>query len=93
MCFRIPVLVLLAFIAGIVFGLGSGLIRPTVTHAQASQKEIRAQTFVLTDEAGRKRGELGFERDGKSSLKLCDKEGKVVWSTRGPVMKPLMLEN
>ncbi len=81
-----PLNVGLSLAAGLLGGFISHYISPGIVHAQAQAAppaEIRAQRFVLTNDAGTPRGFLGFNLDGKADLVLQDSTGKVIWSATG----------
>ena len=80
--------------------VGGRLSSPPAVHAQARPRLIpplrkapdsplEARGFVLMDAQGRKRGELGFDRQGRPALRFFDESGKVVWT--GGVVTPLPL--
>ena len=80
--------------------VGGRLASPPAVHAQAqprlippqraiSRAPVEARGFVLMDESGRKRGELGFDREGRPALRFFDESGKVVWT--GGAVTPLPL--
>jgi hypothetical protein len=52
---------------------------PSVVYAQvpAAPQEIRAQKFVLVDEAGVARGVFGVETNGSPELEVMDSKGHV----------------
>ena len=79
--------------AGLLGGFLSHYISPKLVHAQtqvAPPKEIRAQTFVLVNDAGIPAGLFGFDLNGRPDVILLDKTGKVLWSASGkPNTRPL----
>lgn len=48
--------------------------------AQNAPKRVTAQSFVVIDESGRKRGELGVSLKGPATLTLYDEHGNIAWS-------------
>lgn len=71
--------------------VGGRLSSPPAVHAQVqprvippqraiSAAPVEARGFVLMDEHGRKRGELGFDQQGRPALRFFDESGKVVWT-------------
>ena len=75
----------LAALAGIVFGQSTS----PKTEVPAV---VQAKSFVLLDNAGRKRGEWTMTPAGKPLLQLFDEHGRVVWvSSDEPRMKPLLV--
>lgn len=76
----------LSLAAGLLGGIISHYMAPQIVHAQAQaapRTEIRAQRFVLTNDAGAPAGFLGFNLNGDADLVLLDKTGKVIWSATG----------
>lgn len=72
-------------LAGLVFG------QNTVTKPEAAGV-VQAKSFVLLDEAGRKRGEMSVTRAGKPLIELFDERGRVIWDSTGePRIKPLLV--
>ncbi len=43
-------------------------------------RAVTAQSFVVVDEAGRKRAEFGFSAKDRLVLRLYDEQGQVIWS-------------
>lgn len=62
----------LAITSGLAGGLASRYVGTTPVHAQAPAipQEIRAQKFVLVDEAGVAQGAFGIETNGHPRLRL-----------------------
>lgn len=71
---------LLATFAGFLGGwVGSHL---TTVYAQGSGVEVlQSRSFVLQDNAGRKRGEWKVDASGQPVLRLFDSRGRVIWAT------------
>lgn len=80
--------------------VGGRLSSPPAVHAQVrprvippqraiSAAPVEARGFVLMDEHGRKRGELGFNGRGQPTLRFFDESGKVIWT--GGAVTPLPL--
>jgi len=69
----------IAALAGFLGGwIGSHL--PTV-YAQGPGVEIlQSKTFVLLDNAGKKRGEWTVDASGQPALRLFDLQGRVIWA-------------
>lgn len=85
MCQRQILSLALAAVAGLVFG------QTTLPKLEVAAV-VQARSFVLLDEAGRKRGEMTVTRAGKPLIQLFDERGRVIWdSTDEPKMKPLLL--
>jgi hypothetical protein len=82
----------LSLAAGLLGGILSHYAAPVLVHAQTQTtppKEIRAQRFVLVNDAGVPEGEFGIDKDGNASIQLLDKDGRVVWSAGKTKAKPL----
>lgn len=95
----------ISWIAPALLGIAGGFVGgrlslPPTVHAQArpgvippqraiSAAPMEAGSFVLVDEQGRKRGELGFDRRGQPALRFFDESGKVVWT--GGAVTPMPL--
>src|ERR1700722_3080145 len=69
----------MALAAGFIGGLASGYFGPSPVYAQAPAlpQEIRAQRFVLVDEAGVARGAFGIGTDGAPEFEIADSKGHV----------------
>ncbi|SPF35687.1 exported hypothetical protein [Candidatus Sulfopaludibacter sp. SbA4] len=69
----------LALAAGFLGGLASRYLGPAPVYAQApaSPPEIRAQKFVLVDEAGVARGVFGIETNGAPEIEITGSRGRV----------------
>ena len=67
----------------------AGLIGGMVRAQPAAPKVVEAQSFVLVDQAGNKRGELAIDRSGQPNLKLYDARGRVVWTAMGAAIIPV----
>ena len=67
-------LVLLAALAGLVFG-------QITTPQLAVPAVVQAKSFVLLDDAGRKRGEMSMTGSGKPLIQLFDERGRVIWDS------------
>jgi len=86
---KIPGLVL-AFAAGVMGGLLSQAIatKPVLAESQAPPpREIRAQSFVLVDEAGSVLGKFSVDGVGRPALRLFDSRGREIWSAEGPILR------
>jgi hypothetical protein len=79
--------VVLALAAGLVGGLVSRYVAPTVALAQAqpAPKELRAQNFVLVNDQGNPVGLFGFDPQGKPIIKLIAENGRTIWSSEMPL--------
>jgi hypothetical protein len=60
--------------------LGGALSGGASVFAQERTRQITAERFVVTDAAGRKRGELGLDAQGRISLNLYNEQGRLLWS-------------
>lgn len=90
-----------AFLAGLAGGLASRFILPEPVQAQTTApKQIRAQSFVVEDAAGRIVGifsadpigpvnPLGPVKASPASIRLLDLEGNEVWRAGGRQLRPL----
>jgi hypothetical protein len=69
----------IALAAGFIGGIASRRLRPSPVYAQAPAppQEIRAQRFVLVDEAGVARGAFGIETNGAPELEIADPKSHV----------------
>ena len=87
--------VYIALAASVLGGILSQLIASSVAFAQAQpsvQKEIRAQNFVLTDDAGNTVGVFStvIQRvTGKRAIVLFDQTGKQIWSAGDSPLRQL----
>jgi hypothetical protein len=76
----------LTLLAGLVGAMLSRYIAPAPVFAQnqpAAQREVRSQSFILTDEDGNTAGvfTLGPRKTGqKRAIILLDQEGTQIWS-------------
>jgi len=70
---------LLALAAGFTGGLASRCLEPAQVHAQAqtAPSELRAQRFVLVDQAGVTHGAFLIETNGAPELEVTDAKGRV----------------
>jgi hypothetical protein len=75
----------LSLAAGLLGGLLSQYLGPQLVHAQNKSvpPEVRAQSFVLVNDAGVTAGTFGFDENGNATVVLKDKAGKVIWSSNG----------
>jgi hypothetical protein len=77
---RIATLVLAA-VAGFA---GGSLSSHVSVYAQGPGAEIlRSREFVLTDSAGRKRGEWMIDSSGQTVLRTFDTRGRLTWDSLG----------
>ena len=75
----------LSLAAGLLGGVLSHYLSPQPVHAESSvtsQKEIRAETFLLVNEQGTVVGKLSNDH-GRAALRLFDKNGSEIWSAGG----------
>ncbi len=71
-----------AALAGFLAGaITIALLLAPPAEVKAAAQRNEANTFVLRDGNGRKRGEWTVDRSGQPSLRMFDETGKVVWST------------
>ena len=70
--------IVMAVVAGFTGGFTARLWNVPPVHAQESMhpKALSAESFVLVNDAGEKRGEIGLSPDGSAILKLYDGRGK-----------------
>lgn len=75
--------VVIALAAGLVGGLVSRYVAPTVVLAQTqtAPKELRAHNFVLVNDQGNPVGLFGFDPQGKPIIKLIAENGRTIWSS------------
>jgi hypothetical protein len=85
----------LSLAAGLLGGFLSYYLSPELVHAQTvipPAKEIKAQRFVLVNDAGGTAGLFGFDDNGTPNVILYSKAGKVIWSASGGVTaKPVIV--
>jgi hypothetical protein len=82
---RQTLLLFLAALAGVVFA-------QTLAPQVQVPAVVQAKSFVLLDDAGRKRGEMSITRAGQPLIQLFDDRGRVIWdSTDEPKMRPLLV--
>jgi hypothetical protein len=73
---------ILAALAGFVGGMAAS--RLEAVHAQGPGAEVLpSRSFLLLDNAGRKRGEWIVDSSGKPLLRMFDASGRIIWETRG----------
>ena len=60
--------------------VGARAQQPETKYTPEIPKAIEAQSFLLRDASGAKRGELGLE-NGVPKIELYNSSGKVTWST------------
>ncbi|HKO04075.1 MAG TPA: hypothetical protein VJW51_04975 [Candidatus Acidoferrales bacterium] len=80
----------LAFAAGLAGGLLSQGIatKPVLAESPApTPKEVRAQSFVLVNEAGSVLGKFSLDGGGRPAIRLFDSKGREIWSVEGPVLR------
>jgi hypothetical protein len=90
--------VALALIAGLLGGLLTRYIAPTVVFAQNQAqvtKEIRAQSFTLVDSSDRAVGTFMAEpvAGGQMRIVLRDSNGRLIWCAECARMLPALTEN
>ena len=88
-------IILGAFAAGLAGGVASRFLLPEAVQAQsAAPKQIRAQSFVVEDAAGRIVGifasdSIGTANGSTASIRLLDLGGNEVWRAGGRQLRPL----
>jgi len=81
----------LALASGLVGGLVSHYLSPRTVEAQSPAppaREIRAQSFVLVNEAGSVMGKFAVDRGSMPAIRLFDSKGHEIWSAEAPAMHP-----
>ena len=78
----------LAFAAGLAGGLLSQALamKPALADSQATPREVRAQSFVLVNDAGSVLGKFSVDSSKLPSIRLFDPRGREIWSAEGPVV-------
>ncbi len=61
------------------FGIG------TAQNGVTPPERMKAQSFVLVDESGRKRGEFSMGSNGQPMVRLYDQDGRIIWDTNARV--------
>lgn len=84
----------LSIAAGLLGGIFSHYIWTQPVQAQnqtPAPKEVRAQSFVVVNEKGETQGVLTFgePKNGRTSVKLFDSNGREIFSAGGNPMRPL----
>jgi hypothetical protein len=82
----------IAAAAGLLGGIVSTYLAPALVHAQTTPPVpamIAAQRFLLMSDKGQRLGEISVDSSGKSSIRLFDTNGRVLWSAGGEQFKPL----
>ena len=84
----------LSIAAGLLGGIFSHYIWTQPVQAQnqtPAPKEVRAQSFVVVNEKGETQGVLTFgePKNGRTSVKLFDSNGREIFSAGGSPMRPL----
>ncbi len=69
--------------------LGCAAAAQGFRQTQPAPAVVRAHSFELLDEAGRKRGEIGFDAQGQPRITLYDPSGRPIWSSGGVRAVPL----
>ena len=94
-------IILGAFAAGLAGGVASRFLLPDAVQAQSTApKQIRAQSFVVEDAAGRIVGIFASDSIGPinttgpvkaspASIRLLDLDGNEVWRAGGRQLRPL----
>ena len=80
----------LAFAAGVVGGMLSHYLTPTIALAQSQNvapKEVRAQSFVLVDAKGVARGVFAIETNGFPTIEAMSEGGRIYRLTRQPNLR------
>jgi len=75
----------LSLAASLLGGLVSHYIsvKPLLAQSQtAPAKEVSAQAFILVNDKGVPFGMFGFDAEGNTIIRLQDRSGKVIWSTK-----------
>ena len=75
----------LSLAAGLLGGLLShySSVKPLLAqYPTASAKELSAQAFILVNDKGVPFGLFGFDAEGNAIIRLQDRSGKVIWSTK-----------
>ena len=83
---RYAFLVLASVVASFAGGALSGNILPVAAQPAQRPQKMTAQSFVVVDEDGKRRAELGITREGEGALRVFDAHGKLVWSTDTRIM-------
>jgi hypothetical protein len=84
----------LSIAAGLLGGIFSHYVWTQPVQAQnqtPAPKEVRAQSFVVVNEKGETQGVLTFgePKNGRTSVKLFDSNGREIFSAGGSPMRPL----
>ena len=84
----------LSIAAGLLGGIFSHYVWTQPVQAQnqlPAPKEVRAQSFVVVNEKGELQGVLTFgePKNGRTSVKLFDSNGREIFSAGGSPMRPL----
>jgi hypothetical protein len=84
----------LSIAAGLLGGMFSHYVwtQPVYAQNQTSEpKEVRAQSFVVVNEKGKVQGVLTFgePKNGRTSVKVFDSNGREIFSAGGSPMRPL----
>jgi hypothetical protein len=83
----------LSLAAGILGGILShyAWMQPVLAQSQAAPSEVRAQSFALVNDKGEVQAVFSSEeaKDGRSTVKLLDRNGREIWSAGGPQVRPL----
>lgn len=84
---------LFSLAAGILGGILSHYVwtQPVLAQTQAAPGEVRAQSFALVNDKGEVQAVFSSEeaKDGRSTVKLLDRNGREIWSAGGPQVRPL----
>ena len=84
----------LSIAAGLLGGIFSHYVWTQPVQAQnqtPAPREVRAQSFVVVNEKGETQGVLTFgePKNGRTSVKLFDSNGREIFSAGGSPMHPL----
>ena len=74
----------LSLAAGLLGGLLSHYIsvKPVLAQSQTATANVSAQAFTLVNDKGVPFGMFGFDSEGNAIIRLQDRSGKIIWSTK-----------